>query len=517
MQVWQGILAEAQDDYTALLIAAFLLTAVLYRRGSRADRRRVFGIGALVVLHLVLLPIVGTLRAAGASQYRDVRLACLAFAGLAAVSICGIVLFSVVLPRLRLTLPKIVQDVTVGVASVFMLLAIAARAGFNLSGLITTSAVLTAVIGLALQDTLGNIASGLALQTDGSIRLGDWIRVGQREGRVTEIRWRYTALETRDWETLIIPNSQLVKEQVVIIGRRAGQPQQWRRWVRFNVDFRHHPTDVVRIVEQALLASPIPLVAATPTPDCVFIEIQDSWARYAVRYWLTDLERDAAGDSRVLTRIYYALTRAHIALSIPAHAVFVTEESEERKLLKGEEEHQRRLAAIGKVEVLTHLSAEEQARLATRLQRTPFSRGEVLAHQGEHGDCMYLVTSGEVSVRVSGGDGLEREVARLGPGNFFGEMSLLTGEHRSASVTSLSDVECYRVGKLAFEEILSRRPEIAESLAQVLAERRVELAAAREDLDADTRKSQVDAARFDLLGKIRGFFGLDGPGSRAAN
>lgn len=516
MQVWQGILAEAKDDYSALLAIGFLVAIVINRRTGAGQKRRLVGIGTLVVLHLVLLPVVGALRAEGAPQYRDVRIACLAFAGLAAVGIIGFLLFNLVLPRLRVHPPKIMQDVVVGVASVFVLLWVAARAGFNLSGLITTSAVLTAVIGLALQDTLGNIVSGLALQTDDSIRVGDWIRVGAREGRVTEIRWRYVALETRDWETLIIPNTQLVKEQVVILGRRVGQPLQWRRWVRFNVDFRHHPTDIVRIVEDALRASPLAGIASSPAPDCVFIEVQESWGRYAVRYWLNDFEQDAAADSRVLTRIYYALTRAHIALSIPAHAVFLTEESQERKQLKAEQEQERRLSALRGVDILTRLSDDEQDRLARRLEHAPFTRGEVLARQGERGDCMFLVKTGEVSVRVSTERGLEREVARLGSGQFFGEMSLLTGEERSASVVALSDVECYRLGKAAFEDILIRRPEIADGLAEVLAQRRVELEAARDNLDVESKRRKMDAERFDLLGRIRGFFGLGSESSPRA-
>ena len=111
--------------------------------------------------------------------------------------------------------------------------------------------MLTAVIGLSLQDTLGNILSGLALQTDDTIHVGDWVKVGEVTGRVVDIRWRYTAVETRNWETAIIPNSFLVKNQVLVLGRRTGQPTQLRRWVWFNVDFRFPPTEVIRAVDDA--------------------------------------------------------------------------------------------------------------------------------------------------------------------------------------------------------------------------------------------------------------------------
>ena len=135
---------------------------------------------------------------------------------------------------------------------------LASRAGFNVSGLIATSAVLTAVIGLALKDTLGNVIGGLSLQTDRSIHLGDWIKVGDVEGRVVDIRWRYTAVETRNGETLIVPNGVLTTEKVMVLGRRQGAPLQWRRWVHFNVDLRQSPPEVVRVVTEAIVHAPIP-------------------------------------------------------------------------------------------------------------------------------------------------------------------------------------------------------------------------------------------------------------------
>jgi len=131
---------------------------------------------------------------------------------------------------------------------------------------------------------------------------------------------------------------------------------------------------------------------------------------------------------------------------------------------------------------------------------------------GEPGDFLFLVTAGEVAVRVATGGGLEREVARLGAGDFFGEMSLMTGERRSATVTAATPVECYLLDKAAFETVLRGRPAVAEPLAEVLAHRRVELLAARDGLDQEARSRQVAAAQVDLLRRIRDFFGLQDDG-----
>lgn len=499
----EGIRAEASDDYTLVLLAGMVLTLVL---GGRALGRRRVGIVAFTLLHTALVPLAGTLRAEGSHHYQNVRLVVLIFAGVAAVSMAGVLLFNLVLPRLRVQLPKILQDVTVGVASIFVLFAMAARAGFNLSSLITTSAVLTAVIGLALQDTLGNIVGGLALQTDDSIRVGDWIAIAGREGRVTEIRWRYTAIETRDWETVFIPNSQLVKEQVRVLGRRAGAPVQWRRWVRFNVDFRFTPLAVTRVVTSALRGSPLNGVAGSPEPDCVVLTLGESFATYAVRYHLTALATDALIDHRVLTRVYFALRRAGIPLSMPAHALFVTQESSERKQAKTAAEHALRIDALHRIGLLSPLSEEELHDLADHLERLMFAPGEHLAVQDDEGDCLYVLARGRVAVRVERG-GRQTEVAQLGAGDFFGEMSLLTGERRTATVVAVEEVEAYRLDKTAFEQILERRPEMVEHLAETLAARRGQLDEAHESLHQAKRTSATDS-KSDLLGRIRVFFGI---------
>ena len=180
------IVAEGRSTGTLWLLALVVLNALL-ARPKQVDRRRI--VAAPVVLfglHLLLLPIAGYFRqrGAGAPGYVESRLPLLIFAALTAVTSAGAIAFTVILPRLRLAVPRILQDIVIGAAAVVAVLSVASRAGINLSGLIATSAVLTAVIGLSLQDTLGNVLSGLALQTDDSVRVGDWIKMGDVSGRI---------------------------------------------------------------------------------------------------------------------------------------------------------------------------------------------------------------------------------------------------------------------------------------------------------------------------------------------
>ena len=503
------IWAELWDDRVPHL---FALVVVLLGVGAilaPEQRRRLRGSVVLFGLFLALVPIAATLRAAESAAQREVRLVALIFATLSVIGMAGTLLFSAVLPRLRVSVPRILQDVLVAAASLIAIFALASRAGLNLSGLIATSAVLTAVIGLAFQDTLGNVVGGLPLQLDNSIKVGDWVKVGDVNGKVIEIRWRYTAIETRNWETVIIPNSQIVKGQVSVLGRRIGQPVQWRRWVYFNVDLRYEPSVVLDAVQTALRGEAIENVAANPAPNCILVDLYESYGRYAVRYWLKDLAVDDPTDSVVRTRVYFALRRVGIPLSTPSQSILLTTDSSERRAEKTREDLTRRVQALGRVELFAALSDEERAALAEGLRVAPFTRGEAITRQGAEAHWLYVISQGEAAVRVRVEGGVEREVARLSAGNFFGEMSLLTGERRAATVVAITDVVCYRLDKSEFQRLLERRPELAELLADVLAKRRVELLAVKEDLDAESKREQLRVTRTDLVGKIRTFFALE--------
>ncbi|MDX6578247.1 MAG: hypothetical protein QOE96_4200, partial [Blastocatellia bacterium] len=371
-----------------------------------------------------------------------------------------------------------------------------------------TSAVLTAVIGLSFQDTLGNMMGGMALQMERTIGVGDWIRFDGQEGLVRDIRWRHTSIETRNWDTLVIPNSALMKSQVTILGRRAGQPRKHRQWVYFNVDFRYSPAHVIDIVESALRAEPIPNLALEPQPNCVLMDFKESFGSYAVRYWLTDLAVDDPTNSIVRTRIYFALRRADIPLSIPAHSLFVTEEDQSRLERKRTEEIAERVAALKRVDLFQTLTDEERRLLASRLRVAPFVRGEAMTRQGAKAHWLYLITRGDAEVRVSVDGHLSEQIATLHEGDFFGEMGMMTGDPRSATVIALTDVECYRVDKEAFNHILKQRPEIAEDISEQLARRRVELDAAREGLNDEAMQARLRYHQGDLLQRIRRFFTL---------
>jgi CRP-like cAMP-binding protein len=164
--------------------------------------------------------------------------------------------------------------------------------------------------------------------------------------------------------------------------------------------------------------------------------------------------------------------------------------------------------ALKRVELFNSLTDEELRELATHLRTAPFVRGEVITKQGAEAHWLYIITKGDAEVRFSLDGKLSEHVATLHLGDFFGERGMMTGERRSADVIALTDVECYRVDKESFNDILRKRPELAEDISQVLARRRVELEAAREGLNDEAKRVRLRSHQGDLLQRIRSFFAL---------
>jgi small-conductance mechanosensitive channel/CRP-like cAMP-binding protein len=425
----------------------------------------------------------------------------------ALTNLAAILLFDVVFRMFNFRPPGLLRDLILAAAYIVGVFAVLSRSGVDLAGIVATSAVMTAVIGFSLQDTLGNVMGGMVLQMERTINVGDWIRVDQLEGRVMEIRWRQTSIETRNWDTVVVPNSQLMKAQVVLLGRRSGEPRQHRMWVYFHVDFRYAPSHVIDVVEAALRAEPIANIAATPPPNCILMDFKESYASYAVRYWLTDMGPDDPTQSTVRSRIWFALRRAEIPMSIPAASLFVTEDKVKRRERKLHEEMDHRQEALQRIELFNTLTDAERQELAQHLHVAPFVRGEAITRQGGEAHHLYIMTRGEAEVRVSSdGSELSQRVATLKAGDFFGEMSIMTGAPRRATTIALSDVECYRLEKTAFHEILKRRPKLAEDISHVLARRAVELEAVKEGLNEEAKKRRVQSAQSDFLHRITQFF-----------
>lgn len=432
-------------------------------------------------------------------------------AGIAIIRLWGQLIFRIFLPAIRLTPPRITEDIFVIIAYVAWFMVRLRYAGLDLSSILATSAMITAVVAFAMQDTLGNILGGLALQLDNSVDIGDWIKVDDVIGRVVDIRWRSTLVETRNWETVVIPNSQLMKSKFLVLGRRIDQPVQWRRWVWFNVGLTTSPSKVVSIVEEAIRQTEIANVAKNPAPNCLLMDMDSKgFAKYAVRYWLTDLNADDPTDATLRWHIMTALQRVGIKLAVEERSVLNTKENIKHDEIIHQREVLLRIKTLRKVELFSQMNDSELNALAERLKFSPFAKGNIIAKQGdERSHWLYIIINGEADVFIETQSGDRRTVSTLKQGSFFGEMSLMTGEPRSASVIAKTDVECYRLDKEVFEEVLHARPSIAEEISHILVARRAELDTAIHDMDEQSAKKALSQQHSEILSTIKNFFSLN--------
>jgi small-conductance mechanosensitive channel len=498
-----GALLQSELPWLTLLALALASVLIYARRYERAVYQN--------TLWLFLMGIVGQ-GVAVAVFALDFPVAAQALrnvfhfvAAIALIRLFGFAVFRLLLPLAGRTPPRIAEDLTIIGAYVVYGLIQLRVGGVDLTSIVATSAVITAVVAFAMQDTLGNMLGGIALQLDNSVQIGDWIRVGDEVGRVRDIRWRSTLIETRDWETVVIPNSMLMKGKVSLLGRREGSALQQRRSLDFMVDPGVPPARVIATVDDEMREVAVPNVARAPAASCILLDFEEGNLRYRLRYFLTNLLEDHLTDSMVRVHLFASLQRAGIRVAEPQRTVHAVQRDQAHAETVRKRELTRRLEMLHGVDMFAGLSNEEKEEIAERLQYAPFARGDIITKQGDASHWLYIIAFGDAEVLYEQPGGMPRVVNTLHAGQFFGEMGLLAGEARYATVIAKSDVECYRLDKAAFQGLLLSRPQIAEEVSRVVGSRRGDLDQAREAF-AVARAAPGQSG--DLLARIRRFFGL---------
>lgn len=409
--------------------------------------------------------------------------------------------------RLSKPLPRIIRDIVQGLVYLGALAIVLREVGVEPGSLLTTSALLTAVIGLSLQETLGNLFAGLAIQAQRPFEVGDWIGLDadpKLVGRVIEINWRATTVLTLEQVELIIPNGVLAKTTI----RNFTKPTNIaRRTVTVRAPYEVSP----RRVEAALLEAvqEVPGILSQPQPVAQTRDFGEGGMEYVVNYFIEDFALRDRIDSTVRHRIWHAFQRADIPIPYPMRTVHTHAVTAESRAEEAKQDTARRKAALGAVDFLAPLPDASLERLAALSRSCHFMPGEAVIRQGEMGSELFIVQKGELAVIVGRGEGGSvAEVARLGPGQFFGEMSLMTGEKRAATVKATTDCELVEVSKGAFQEVFAADPRLVEQITRALVDRQIAL---EENLSARATRSsraEADAKSSALLAKIRQFFQL---------
>ncbi len=477
-----------------VVVATVVATAVAPPSIKRRLRTALFlcaGYGALVVIDRFVSeghPLDKTVDAVAS------LLAALATARLAFVVIVDLGWEQGGKRPLNQLLRDVLQTVAYAVAAITAL----RTAGINATSLLATGTVVTAIVGLALQETLGNLAAGVAIQIDKPIELGDWVRLDKGDviGRVVSTNWRSVTLQADDRLHVVVPNGHFSRTPFTNFSKPGGA---FRRSIYFTIPYDVAPT---RVHEAVLAAcADTPDVLADPAPSILTWSFTDHGVQYWLRYFVGDFALRDRVHGELSTRIWFHLKRRKIDLAVPVRRSWIHEIDEESIATMHAEVVRDRRAAIDHVDFLAPLSSDAKDTLARRGSRKLFAPGETILRSGEHGREFYIVRRGLVAIRVD-----NREVARLGPGEFCGELALLTGRERQGNVIAVTETEVFEVDEHMFRDVLQGEPKIAEEVSRIVAERQAALES-RESGVGPT--PQAKSASVEILGKIKNLFGLD--------
>jgi CRP-like cAMP-binding protein len=309
--------------------------------------------------------------------------------------------------------------------------------------------------------------------------------------------------------TIVIPNAELMKSKVTLLGRRGDERVPWRRPIEFGVGYEWTPGQVLAVVSAALERLEIPLVAPRPMAHCVCAEFDSSAIKYVVYYWLTDLKAYLETDSRVRVHVYAALGRAGMEIPISRSDLYL-HSARTMAATMGANEQRSRVALLRSLELFAPLTEDETFALATQLTPTPFAPSDIATRQGEPSDSLYILARGEVAIFRDGEHAKQgrKLLAKLRAPAFFGEMGLLTGQARTATIIAESETLCYRLDKRGFEAIIQARPQLADAMSRTVAERQAANDATLASLSAEARAQATGTRASELVRRIRQFFGL---------
>jgi CRP-like cAMP-binding protein/small-conductance mechanosensitive channel len=397
--------------------------------------------------------------------------------------------------------PKLLQDlVTVVIVAVGLAVALWWQEGLTITGIAATSIGVAAAIGVALQADIQDVFSGLAMNYEDTCALGDWVTVDSQDlktpifGRVSGLSWRSTFLSLENGCRVSVPNHIFTSNAVINHSRPHGAKQLI---LEISTDMRV-PSDRVidMLLGEAFKAVRKPGLARTPEPDVLVKAIIPGATIYAVRFWYyPDQMMPDPAKSVVLQALQDVLLQSE--LPMPVTPIEMTEKPNIEFTL-GAEEIQDGLANASLFR--DALNPEQRALLASRSKAFELPRGTVLMKQGEAAASMYIVLEGAISITIESEASKQHEVAISAAGDVVGEMSLMTGAPRTATVTALTRVRVLEITKEAIEGLLTNTPELFERISRVLAQRQLE------NQSLANRQLSSEAIEDDILAKMKHFF-----------
>jgi len=330
-------------------------------------------------------------------------------------------------------------------------------------------------------------------------QVGDWITVGAVTGEVLEMNWRSVRVRTRGRDLVVVPNSVIGKETLVNLSRPTRVHAE-THVLGFAYD--DPPNEVKRVLLQVVRSTAG--VLAEPPPVIRTLNYAAYAIEYQVRFFIDDYPRQMEINDEFMTHVWYAARRNGLTIPFPTQTTY-----EYRRELPAPQVEQGGAEVLAQIPLFAPLEADELESLSSTSERLDFGRGERVVQQGEPGEALFVVLAGTALVTTRTADGAEREVARLAGSEYFGEMALLTGEPRSASVSAADDLLLLVIRKAALQAVLVRRPALVQEMAEIVERRRQGLRAVQEQHALPTeRTAAIQRSAGELVQRMRRFFGL---------
>jgi small-conductance mechanosensitive channel len=364
-------------------------------------------------------------------------------------------------------IPKFLREIFSALIFIFAVLIVVSRIyGVPPSGVALSYTVVVGIIGWAMQDLLGNVISGVALQVGKPFKAGDWLIIETQHAEVIEVNWRSTRLRTNDDHYLDIPNTQIVRSTIVNLSYPS--PLHAMR-MRVGLDGDTPPNKVKQVLLAATTESRG--ILATPPPKVFLIDFADSSITYEIKFWMENHAAYNEISDGLRTSVWYALQRAHIAIPNPIRVVQIERKRPNTFRLPDETR-----TLIRNKPFFKCLTGDQVKKIVDSATTCLFGRGEHIVEQGAQGSSMFILLTGEADVLVRHQDHetAPARVASLHSGDYFGEMSLLTGEARSATVVAIADCQVLEIAKSQLAQILQENTDLLNSLSEMLAQRRLD-------------------------------------------
>lgn len=401
----------------------------------------------------------------------------------------------------KIKYPRLIKDLVIIILYIIGVLLIAKYyLNIQLTVVLASSAVLTVVIGFALQDILGDLFSGIALNLEESLNIGDWIKIGDDEGKVEQFRWRSIKIRTIDNILVLIPNRIASKQEV----KRFGGPREpFALRLKIGVSYKNSPDFVISTIMEVL--NTIPAVLTTPKPMVMVHKFDDFAIIYEIKFWLTDYSIKDPIKSEIQRRTWYAFKRNDIQIPFPIRDIYIKDIKKEKitgSAKWAEMGKEQIIAVLQKNEVLNTISQNQLENLAEDIEIKLYGIGETLIKEGEEGRYFYHFLEGEAEVLKN-----DKVIIRMRANDYVGEMALFTGEKTTADVRITKQSRVLRISSERFRETVRLNEKMARKLSEVIAQRKGQLMELKKK-EEDSQTKAIKKESENIFLRIKKYFSL---------